>query len=166
MRRVGDLECAQDLAFQRRAWRLQRIAWAGMLLVLVAGAAGLLGSGPMSRGTVGAAAGLLVEYDRFTRANAEARLHAFVGATGAGDGTLRLWIDRAYLSVVDVEQVTPPPESVEAAPDRLTYLFLRERADGPVVVTFRLKPREFGWHAGRLGLEDGPRVAFRQLVYP
>lgn len=167
MRRVGDLEVDQDLPFERRAWRLQRVGWALILLVAAAALTGLFGAGPLSRRTTGSAGGgLLVEYDRFARVNADSRLRAFVVLPPGAAGAVRLWLDRAYLAVVDVEQVTPQPDLVEAAPDRVTYVFRLARAEGPVEVTFRLTPREFGWHTARLGVEGGDQADFRQLVYP
>ena len=36
MQRIGDLELSQDLEFQRRSWRVQRIGQGVMLLVLLA----------------------------------------------------------------------------------------------------------------------------------
>ena len=35
MQRIGDLELSQDLEFQRRSWRVQRIGQGVMLLVLL-----------------------------------------------------------------------------------------------------------------------------------
>ena len=38
--RVGDLEIHQDLPFQRRSWTVQRVGWAIMALVVLAGLLG------------------------------------------------------------------------------------------------------------------------------
>ena len=46
-RRAIQLEDFPD--FQRRSWRLRRLAWLLMALVLGAGAAGVFGRGPLAR---------------------------------------------------------------------------------------------------------------------
>src|SRR3712207_4138009 len=46
--RVGDLEVAEDLTFQRREWAAQRVGWVLLALVIAAALAGLLGRGPLS----------------------------------------------------------------------------------------------------------------------
>jgi hypothetical protein len=45
------LELHYDDLFQRAAWRWQRIGWAFWSLVMIAGAVGLLGSGPLNHST-------------------------------------------------------------------------------------------------------------------
>jgi len=44
-REAGDLEVAENLAFQRRAWKVQRAGWVAMALLVGAALAGLFGGG-------------------------------------------------------------------------------------------------------------------------
>jgi hypothetical protein len=47
--RIGDLEIRQDLSFERRDWMMQRLGWAVIGLLILAGLTGLTGSsGPMT----------------------------------------------------------------------------------------------------------------------
>ncbi|MBL0968407.1 MAG: hypothetical protein IBJ02_04785 [Brevundimonas sp.] len=56
----ADLELGEDTGFQRRFWRIQRIAWAGFALVIVAALLGLTGAGgPLSRSVVRTPDGLI-----------------------------------------------------------------------------------------------------------
>ena len=66
MRRVGDLEVSQDLDHEKKFWLVQRIGWALLFLLWLAGVAGLFGSGPLS-GSTASAPDLRLEYDRFVR---------------------------------------------------------------------------------------------------
>jgi hypothetical protein len=36
---------------------------------------------------------------------------------------MRVWLSPDYLEGVQIEQITPQPERVEAGPERLTYVF-------------------------------------------
>lgn len=165
--RVGDLEIQQDLAFQERMWQVQRVGWVIMALLLLAAALGLLGRGWLSRTTLGEAGDLMwIEYDRFAHLKADMTLDVHLnGSAGAGNEA-RLWLDRSYLERVQIERITPQPDSVEVTGERLTYVFKVSEAGEPVDVTFSLQPTDFGWLEGQVGLPDGPTLDFGQFVYP
>src|SRR6186997_936936 len=60
---IEGLEIDEDLALQRAEWRTGRAAWIGFAALLLAGLAGLFGSGPISHGAIrGQSVGL--EYER------------------------------------------------------------------------------------------------------
>lgn len=163
--RVGDLELAQDLRFQRREWVVQRVGWAAMALLVVAALAGMLGrGGPLARTHATSPDGSLrIEYDRFAHYEAPTRLRVSIAWPAPRGGEVRLWIERAYLAKARVQQVMPEPESVKLAGDRVIYVFAAgARGD----VSFELKPDTFGALAGTAGLEGGGEVRFRHFVYP
>ncbi|HEX6289630.1 MAG TPA: hypothetical protein VFZ66_10595 [Herpetosiphonaceae bacterium] len=111
---VGDLQIEQDLQYQQRMWTVERIGW--LLL--------LLGGGPLSMATAGdQGAPLQAQYGRFVRHGGQAQLEIRL-QPGAAQGTeARVWIDRAYLDGIRIEHITPEPESIEAASDRMIYVF-------------------------------------------
>jgi hypothetical protein len=165
--RVGSLEVSQDLGFQRYQWTTQRWAWLALLLLMAAALLGLLGHGPLSSMTAGDPGGPLhVEYDRFLRRSDQESLYIQIGPATTSDGTVRLWLDRDYLRKVCLEQVTPPPERSEAGPDRHVFVFRVVDPGAATLVTFHFEPRQIGPLRGRMGLGDGPALAFDQFVYP
>ncbi len=165
--RVGDLEVAQDLTFQRRSWTVQRIGWVAMALVLLAALAGLTGSGPLSQATAGAAGDpLRVAYPRFARHRAPTTLEVHL-APGAGQGgTVRVWVNAAYLRGATVEAVYPEPERVEAGPGRVTYVFALEQPGQPTTIAFQLLHDAKWRQRVAVGLGDREPVRFRQFIYP
>ena len=165
--RVGDLEVAQDLTFQRRAWIVQRAGWVAMALVAAAALAGLTGSGPLSQATVGVAGDpLRVEYPRFARHRAPTTLQLHL-APGVGQGgTVRVWLNAEYLRGATVEAVYPEPERVEAGPGRVTYVFALERPGQPTTIVFNLLYDAFWRQQVTVGLGDREPVRFRQFIYP
>ncbi len=166
-KRGRSLEIHEDMDFQRRTWAVERAGWVGMALLVLASLLGLLGPGPLSSATaVDPTSGLWLEYDRCVRCEAPAKLRVQLGPAAAKDGKVRLWLSRPYLDAVRVEQVTPEPELVEAGAGRLTYVFRAAEADGPLAVTFSLKPERAGYHPAEMGLDGSPPLRFGQLVYP
>ncbi len=166
--RVGDLEIDQDLVQQRRDWRVQRIGWAVMGLILLAACLGLFGHGPLSRATAGDGGGpLQAEYERFCRLQTATTLRLRIQPAAVRDGRARLWLDRDYLNAVSLGAVVPEPERVEVGSDRIMYEFaVDESGEGPAVVSFELEPQRPGLLRGAAGLEDGPSIPLRMWVHP
>jgi hypothetical protein len=165
--RRGDLQIGEDVEFLHRAWRVQRVGWAVLVLILLAALLGLTGTGPLSRATAGSEGGpVRVAYERFVRANAVTDLRVRLGPGVAREGRARLWFDRQYLDKVEVTGVVPEPESVEVSPDRVTYVFLAGEGGGPVELALDLTPMRFGSWSGRMGAGDAEPVRLRHFVYP
>jgi hypothetical protein len=164
---VGDLEVNQDLNFQRRFWTIERIGWIVIALAVIAALLGLFGTGPLSSTNAGdKGASLWLEYDRFGRFGSPTTLRVHKGAGVRSEGVVRIWLDQRYLEGVQIEQVTPEPQSVEATLDRLIYTFQVVKPNQPTVVTFHLMLEQVGSLSGRVGLVDETSLSFSQFIYP
>ena len=165
--RYGPLEIDEDLDFQRRSWRVQRLGWAGMALFVAAALAGLLGGGPLATGEVTSeAGGLTVRYPRFARRTAPVVVEAEMGPQAVRDGRVRLWFSREFLEDAGARDMRPPAEEVLLGPDRVTYVL---RVSGPgngTRVRLEIEPRGLFRVPGRAGLDGGPAVAWMTFVYP
>jgi hypothetical protein len=168
VRRSGDLEIEEDPVFERRSRRAERIGLALMVATVLAAAAGLLGSGPLSRGSVAAEA-LEVDFQRLSRYESSETLTLRIGATATRGPEVRVWVDRGYLDASRIEAVVPAPIRAEAGADRVVFVFAVAEPDRQLTVAFRLQPEHVGPILGQAGLE-GPAarrpVAFRQFVFP
>lgn len=93
-----DLDIQDDLPFQYRHWRLQRVGWWAIVCILAAGLLGLFGHHPLSRTTVQTQDGtFLLTYDRFGRAASDAEVLVTVMSTKQEEGMFRVWFDSEYL---------------------------------------------------------------------
>ena len=155
----------REMEFQRREWTVQRIGWAAMALVILAGLAGLFGSGPLGEATASSGS-LQVDYPRFARKRLSAQVELTVGAAGIRDGRVALWLDRAFLDRVEVERVVPEPESVAADGGRVVYRFAVEPGAGEASIRFTVEPGSPGRWAWRAGLVDGPELSLGGFVFP
>ncbi|HVK70477.1 MAG TPA: hypothetical protein VM694_38755 [Polyangium sp.] len=73
IKRTGDLETSEDLAFERASMRVRRVGRAVLFLFVLLAALGLFGEGPLSHASAGDASGLFVRYERFTRLDGTTR---------------------------------------------------------------------------------------------
>jgi hypothetical protein len=161
---VGDLEHERDLTFQRREWRAQRIGWVVMVLLLLVGLSGILGSGPLSTATV-ASGPLQFDYARFERRHAPTEVEVAIGQGAVRDEQVALWLSTDYLEAIEITSIMPEPEEVEVMGDRVVYHFAAEPA-AEIRVVIALEHDEPGLTTGRVGLVDGEELAWWQVVYP
>jgi hypothetical protein len=167
--RVDGLEIDQDLDFQRRAWMIQRVGWAVMTVFVLAAAAGVLGSGPLSHARADLPGTMSVEYQRFARFETNETLTVRLEPAATGADTVRLSLDRAFLDAARMASVLPTPTRVESAAGGLVYVFAVAEPRTPLVVAFNFEPQEIGRQRGTIGVETAAglrSVTFRQLVYP
>jgi hypothetical protein len=165
--RIGDLQIHQDLPHERLEWKIERVGWVLMALVLLTALAGLLGPGPLSRATAGQTGSpLCVHYNRLARHQAPELLRVQIGPGMARDGTVRVWLSREYVQNIKLDNIVPEPESVEAGPERFTYAFNLSEAEQPTTLMFHFEPNAFGRAPAVLGVDGGPEVAFTQFIYP
>jgi len=164
--RVGSLEIGEDMTFQKVEWVLERAGWALMLAAVAAMFLGLFGKDPKSLRTAGRESDALwARYDRRPRwqTRTPLEIHAL---PSAADKKARLSLNDDYLKRMMVRQITPAPESIEAAAGKTTFVFSGAERGEPLVVRFHLEPEKPGPAKARLGLGEEHTVAFTQTVFP
>jgi hypothetical protein len=162
---VGSIEVDQDLDHARVLWRVQRIGWAAMALVILAGLLGLLGSqGPLTRAQA-STTGLSIDYDRFARHGATSSLVAEVEPAPQSD-TATLWLAREYLDGVEIESVIPDPERTETRDDVVLFTFMAKDRSRPARITFNVRPGQYWSEEIRVGVDGGGSLSVRQFIYP
>jgi hypothetical protein len=163
---VRDLQIEDDMAFQRREWRLERAGWAALALFVGAAAAGAFGGGPLSRASAADASGhLVVRYERFIRASAPTELRLQVSPAAAHGGELHLWAESAYFRDIEISSVVPEPARVEQRGPRLVYVFPLTHLVGPFEISLRVKPMAAGRHSGQFGVSADSAAVVRQFAY-
>lgn len=162
--RVRDIELAEDLGFQERMWRAQRISWVIMGLLALAALLGLFGGGPLAGASAGGRGDpvSVAGYERFVRLGSPTALRVRLDPP-PGRGEVRLWVGGRYLEGVRLQRITPEPAGARVDSGGVLYTF--RTSGGPAVVTFDLEPDRAGLAEGTLR-SGGGRVTFRQLVYP
>ena len=164
LKRIGDLETGEDLAFERRNWVVSCVGWAIMALFIVLAALGLFGGGPLSQAEVGEkGSALWVRYERFARNDTASPIEIHLGGGAPGE-RVRVWVSRPLVAQGDLVRTEPDAEAVEIGEDRYVFTFPRLAAGGVVVLV--LRPSKAGWRSAAVGLVDGPELRLGQMVYP
>jgi hypothetical protein len=166
-RTVRTLGRDDHISFERGMWKVQRVSWGLVALLLIASLFGAFGRGPLSSARATTSdGGLSVSYERFLRHSADTELRVRVREVRGQE--IRVWLARTCFDVLALESVTPQPQGVTALEDRLVYSFrVGAGADEQVEFQFRFKVDKLGSVRGRAGIEGANGEAtFRQYVYP
>src|SRR5690606_7114479 len=112
----------EDMGFQRRAWRMERVAWSVMgLLVLLTGL-GLFSDGVLSTATAhDESRRIEVDYDRFYRNSAAATMRWRIQAAHESQSTVS--VNQEFAEAFMVEAMLPEPSSVIATHDGVRLVF-------------------------------------------
>jgi hypothetical protein len=165
MERGSGIEVDQDLDFQRKDWRFERIGWGAMLLIGIAAVGGVFGHGPLSNATASADDGSLrIEYQRFERHGAASELTVFLRRGASTDSSVLLWIGDEFLRSVHLEQIVPMPERQTSLGDRTLYE-VAMRSDTSRV-SFHVTPQTIGARTLELGIAGRATLSRPQFVYP
>jgi hypothetical protein len=163
---IADLVGERPL-FQRREWRVDRVGWVVMGLILVAGLLGVWGGGLLGNVTATGSDGrMCVDYDRFVRNLGQSSLIVTFPPGSAEQGMISMSIDQQYLTANEVESTTPQPDSVTAREGRFVFEFpADEGAD--LTAQFDLRPNSgAGVRTATIESNSGAPVRLWQFVYP
>ena len=167
LKRIGDLEINQDMAFQRRCWKVQRVGWTIMALLILGGLLGLFGRGPFSHTLVSdPSIPVSLEYERFGRYQSRLMLSLHLKPGASVDGKVRLWLSQDFLHQVQIQGITPKPDGAELSPSGTTYIFglTDPKQGGDVIMHF--EAQVIGSLSGKIGLTESRSIAFTQWIYP
>ena len=164
-RTAKGIQIDEDRGHQRREWRIERVGWAVMALLVLAGLLGVFGDGPLGQARTGGA-GASVEYDRLQRAAAPTEYRFAVDPALATDGHLRLRLDEALLEEAELISIVPEPASVATGPGYVEFAFAVHAPGTPARITFRFKPTTFGRVRGEVALPGTAPVVLDQFVFP
>jgi hypothetical protein len=164
-RESRDLEIDQDLEFQRREWRVQRVGWGVLTAFVLAATLGLFGGGPISSAQAGEpGAPLWVEYDRFIRTGAPTRIVVRGGM--APEGGLHLRMPRRYFEAFRIERMIPEPQAITIGDADVDLQFGREAGvANTFTLIFDVEPLRAGRHEAAFQANGNPAVTFAQFAY-
>lgn len=157
----------QDLDFSRREWRVERVGWVIIALLVLAGLLGLLGRGPLTEKVAHDANRLAsVEYYSIDHAAAASELRVHLEPDVTTADTVRLALNAAYLERIEIESIEPEPSAQELAGDGIVFVFDVAEPGQPVDLSLQYHFIGYGRATGRIAIEGGPQLSFSQFVLP
>lgn len=160
--REDGLQLDEHRRFQERFWTIERGAWIGFGLLLLAALLGLTGSGgALSRATAHLQGGS-IDHPRVARWQSAAEM---VVTFAAGAAERRLTLSRNFSDALQVEAIQPEPQSTAATGDGAVLTFETDPAE-PAEVTFHVRPLKPGLRTFEARIDDGASASIGLLVLP
>ncbi len=138
-----EVAVGEDLQFQQKWWRFERLVWSFFALIILLDLAGAFGRGPLAHHELHASDGSAdVKYERIARAETPAILDLKFGPSVLQQGKIKLFVSQSIVEELGAQRVIPAPESTAIGGGGLTYTF--PATTGPASVQFALQPSKPG----------------------
>lgn len=161
----GDVAIGDNLEFQRKWWKFERVVWAVFLLILIADVSGLLGRGPLAKAERGTPNGTLqVKYERVQRIGTPSIITILPEQAALRDGSLHLYVSDSLLRDLGAQRIIPQPVSSTLGNGGVSYVFAATQL--PMTLQIALQPTFVGSHVFRLGTTGQDSIDAKVLVLP
>lgn len=161
----GAVAVGEDLTFQRKWWRFEKIVWGFFVLVLIADLTGALGRGPLAKAERKTPDGTLdVKYERVEREGTSSIMTFQPTAEAVHDGKLQIFVSDSVLKQLGAQRVIPQPELSTVGSGGVTYTFSAQSL--PMTVQMELKPSFIGSHQFTTSVPGGQPVQANVFVLP
>jgi hypothetical protein len=150
----------EDLRFEHRWRRVQRVGRPILVLGLLAAVLGIFGTGPLASATARAPGGTFsVDYDRFLRTTQSTDLQI---SAQDSRGPATVAVAQSYLDTTGLTDVSPQPDSETARGDRVVLTW---QGSLPDQIVLQVAPQTIGVHRATVWVAGTP-VRFRQVTWP
>ncbi len=140
-----EIAVGEDLRFQRRWWRFEKISWSFLGIIVALAFAGVFGNGPLSTAKKKTADGALqVNYDWVERFSAPTILTLHFNQSAIHNGNIQIWVSDSIVKELGNQRVVPQPTASVTGDAGIAYTF--PTSDHPDSVEFALQPAKIGRH--------------------
>ena len=164
--RVNDeVAVGEDLEFQRRWWRFEKIVWIVFSLILVADLSGILGRGPLANAKAATNDGTLqLKYERVLRANTSSIITLQPQAGSIHNDKVQIFTSDSVLKKLGAQRIIPQPESSRVGNGGVTYTF--PSTGLPMTVQIELKPSFVGPEQFTIGVPGAEMIQAKTFTLP
>lgn len=167
--KVGDeLAVGEDLEFQRKWWRFEKIVWIVFLIIVLLDLAGVFGRGPVASVHRRSSNHLmLIDYERIQRFSTPSIMTIHFDPAAVKDGKIQLWVSDSLVKELGNQRIVPQPISSVIGNGGILYTF--GSSPLPDSIGFALQPSNpgiwhFQMHIPGATLEDPPLDQFQTKV--
>lgn len=152
------LELDEHLKLHEKGWVIQRVGWIIMLLLVLAGAMGVFGSGIVSKQSP-VIGGITVEYERFFRYEAEMKILV----QSSAEPVTSISFPQTYLKDFRIVRFVPDPHHNQSTPEDVVYFF---QGGQNQIVSAYLIPKDYGSVKGQMKVNQRHVIHLAHFIYP
>lgn len=156
-----------DMDFENQWWRVEVSIWVFLCVLVLTGVLGLLGRGPLSRGTRGSNDSfLVVNYQRIARYKTPEEMTVRVGPELYRNGKIYLWLNRAVVEKMGLQRIIPQPLESMPGEDGIGYIFSVSDPSKPTLIYFAKEASSPGVFVEELKVDPEHDLFMRSVVLP
>ena len=160
-----EVAVGEDLDFQRRWWRIERMIWVLFTVLIVLDLLGCFGRGPLAKGHLKTQEGSLeLNYERIERYGTPSVMTVQFGTAAVKDKHVHLWVSESLVKALGNQRIIPQPETSVDDEDGISYTF-RAGPNRPTI-EFALQPNKIGAAELKLRVPDSEVLTAKILVMP
>jgi hypothetical protein len=161
----NEVAVGEDVEFQRRWWKFEKIIWIVFILTVVLDLAGVFGRGPLAKAhkvTIDDA--MDVSYERIERTGTPSILIVRFGETAIRNQQSQLWANEDLVTKLGNRQIAPQPATSVVGQGGILYTFPATML--PASAVFSLQPSAPGFYQLTLRASNSSELHFNILVMP
>lgn len=162
---AGDVAVGEDLEFQRKWWKFERVIWIFFLLILACDVLGVFGRGWLAkakRSTPDQA--LTLSYERIERASTPSMMTLRFGPSAVHDRRIQVFVSESVIRSLGARRISPEPQTSVLTAQGITYTFLATPA--PTTMEIQLQPSFPGTHHIRVQVAGSEPIRATIFVVP
>jgi len=155
----------ENLDFQRKWWKFERVIWFFFLIILIADLLGLFGRGWLSKARQSdSGQTLTLEYERIARASTPSNMTFHFGPNSIHSGHIELYVSDSIVKSLGAQRVSPQPAASTLGNGGITYTF--DATELPATAQIQLEPSFPGLHHFRVQVTGGQPIDASVFVVP
>ncbi|CAN1600801.1 hypothetical protein [Pseudomonas mediterranea] len=161
--RSREFPVREDMAYQLKVWRFERVGWYGLVLLVILTLLGLFSRGPLSSREVQSPDGRLgIKYELFHRNGSTNAM--ILHLKGPPDAVLEVELGGNWLEGFDVQALQPQPAR-SASVGQGMKVWVQADAEGTASLYLSLVSTGLGTYHSRVAM-PGSAVSFDQFIFP
>lgn len=158
-----ELDIDEDIQHEKLKWKIERISWIILIVILLLALAGGLGAGPISSKLIGTGS-FSLKYLLINRYEAPAEIKIETRFIPREDFTI--WINDSFIKETAELSVNPNPKSYYVQNGNAIFVFEENEKNGsPVAITFQFNHQRAGIFNLRAGIGKD-YIETTQVVLP
>jgi hypothetical protein len=154
----------EDMAFQRKVWRFERVGWYALVLIVLLTLAGLFSKGPLSnRVLVSPDQKLRIEHELFQRSGSTGSMVIHVQANP--HQTIELQITGDLLKGFSIDTLQPEPLRSSTVDQGIKW-WLQADANGKSTIYLTLRSDGLGLYKSQVITPGAKALKVTQFIYP
>lgn len=161
----NEIAVGEDLKFQRKWWRFERVVWVVFALIVALDLLGAFGRGYLADSEMRASDGTMdVKYEHIERFSTPSILRIHFGPAAIHNGKIELHVSESLIGKLGNRRIIPQPETSVVEQSGIEYTFAA--ATDAATVAFALQPTQPGIFHIALQVQGGEMLRSRILVVP